>query len=37
MNPAGLSIVRTFDDAAVLELWNDTSHLASIGALDEEE
>lgn len=27
MNPAGLSIVRTFDDAAVLELWNDTSHL----------
>lgn len=37
MNPAGLSIVRTFDDAAVLELWNDTSHLASIGALDERE
>lgn len=37
MNPAGLSIVRTFDDAAVLELWNDTSHLASIGALDEGE
>ena len=28
LNPAGLSIVRTFDDAAVLELWNDTSHLA---------
>ncbi|MXX48089.1 MAG: histidine phosphatase family protein [Chloroflexi bacterium] len=37
MNPAGLSIVRTFDDAAVLELWNDTSHLASVGALDEKE
>jgi len=37
MNPAGLSIVRTFDDAAVLELWNDTSHLASIEALDERE
>lgn len=28
LNPAGLSIVRSFDDAAVLELWNDTSHLA---------
>jgi len=37
LNPAGLSIVRTFEDAALLELWNDTSHLASIGALDEGE
>ena len=30
LHPAGLSIVRTFDDAAVLELWNDTSHLESM-------
>lgn len=37
LNPAGLSIVKTFDDAAVLELWNDTSHLASIGTLGEGE
>ena len=28
LNPSGLSIVRTFDEGAVLELWNDTSHLA---------
>ncbi len=28
LNPAGLSIVRTFDDAAVLELCNDTGHLS---------
>ena len=29
MNPTGLSIVRTFSNAGVLELWNDTSHLAT--------
>lgn len=29
LNPTGLSIVRTFPEAAVLELWNDTSHLAA--------
>jgi len=28
LNPTGLSIVRTFSATAVLELWNDTSHLA---------
>lgn len=29
LNPTGLSIVRTFPDAAVLELWNDTGHLTT--------
>lgn len=29
MNPSGLSKVRTFPSAAVLELWNDTSHLVA--------
>ena len=28
LNPTGLSIVRTFSQAGVLELWNDTGHLA---------
>ena len=37
LNPSGLSIVRTFDDSAVLELWNDTSHLESIGVPGEGE
>lgn len=37
LDTASLSIVRSFDGSGVLHLWNDTSHLASIGALDEEE
>ena len=31
LNQTGLSIVRTFSDAAVLELWNDTGHLGLDG------
>jgi broad specificity phosphatase PhoE len=30
LNPASLSVVRTFGASGVLELWNDTSHLASL-------
>ncbi|MXV80722.1 MAG: histidine phosphatase family protein [Chloroflexi bacterium] len=37
LDTASLSIVRSFDGSGVLHLWNDTRHLASIGALDEEE
>lgn len=37
LNPSGLSIVRTFDGSAVLELWNDTSHLAPMAASIEED
>lgn len=29
IDPASLGIVRDFDDTAVLDLWNDTSHLSS--------
>ena len=29
LNPTGLSIVRTFSEAGVLELWNDTGHLTT--------
>ncbi|MDE2967351.1 MAG: histidine phosphatase family protein [Chloroflexota bacterium] len=28
LRPSGLSMVRTFDDGAVLESWNETGHLA---------
>ncbi|MCY3732694.1 MAG: histidine phosphatase family protein [Chloroflexi bacterium] len=31
LNQTGLSIVRTFSEAGVLELWNDTSHLPPEG------
>ena len=31
LNPGSVSVVRTFEDAGVLELWNDTGHLASLG------
>ena len=37
LNTAGLSIVRGFDGLGVLQLWNDTSHLASIEAMRERE
>ncbi len=30
LNPASLSVVRTFSEGAVMELWNDTGHLRSI-------
>ena len=31
LDPASLSVVRTFAEGAVLELWNDTGHLQSMG------
>ena len=37
LNVASLSIVHSFGGSGVLQLWNDTSHLAPIGALDERE
>lgn len=32
LNTASLSVVGTFSDAGVLELWNDTSHLTALAA-----
>ena len=35
LNTASLSVVRTFSDAGVLELWNDTSHLTALATGEE--
>jgi probable phosphoglycerate mutase len=35
LSNASLSVVRTFSDAGVLELWNDTSHLTALATGEE--
>ncbi len=35
LDTASLSVVRTFGDSGVLELWNDTSHLTALAAGEE--